>query len=234
MDGLYPELLRVNTHDDIRRWWEVMDRTTGAVVPVQTWHYDCAAGDVVIENAEPFHDYSVSFLAYIIWDPVHMYNAVINGWKDVEHQITFDVRQPKTHAYTLRRLRRYLEAVSYTHLAERPGLRHQNAGRRFWGQHRERAESVPAQQRPFRRRDLRLQHLAQAGRRRRRHRQDPDRHQLKPARLHLRSHTAPVPASTQQKEPRGQSAPGLFLSLSFDDEKRAQRHKARARCPSSR
>ena len=28
------------------------------------------------------------------------YNAVINGWKDVEHQITFDVRQPKTHAYT--------------------------------------------------------------------------------------------------------------------------------------
>ena len=109
MEGLYPELLRVNTHDDIRRWWEVMDRTTGQVVPVQTWHYDCAAGDVVIENAEPFHDYSVSFLAYIIWDPVHMYNAVINGWKDVEHQITFDVRQPKTHSYTLRRLRRYLE-----------------------------------------------------------------------------------------------------------------------------
>ena len=28
-----------------------------------------------------------------------MYNSVINDWKDVEHQIPFDVRQPKTHAY---------------------------------------------------------------------------------------------------------------------------------------
>ena len=25
-----------------------------------------------------------------------MYNAVTNGWKNFEHQITFDVRQPKT------------------------------------------------------------------------------------------------------------------------------------------
>ena len=48
-------------------------------------------------------------MAYLIWDPVHMYNSVINDWKDVEHQIPFDVRQPKTHAYTMRRLREYLE-----------------------------------------------------------------------------------------------------------------------------
>ena len=34
-----------------------------------------------------------------MWDPVHMYNAVVNDWKDVEPQITFDVRQPKTQAY---------------------------------------------------------------------------------------------------------------------------------------
>ncbi len=53
-------------------------------------------GCVVIHDAVPFHEYTVSFLAYIIWDPVHMYNAVTNEWKDFEHQITFDVRQPKT------------------------------------------------------------------------------------------------------------------------------------------
>ena len=57
-----------------------------------------------------------------MWDPVHMYNAVTNDWKDVEHQITFDVRQPKTHEYTMKRLRKFIEdhpyvnAVSYTHL----------------------------------------------------------------------------------------------------------------------
>ena len=43
---------------------------------------------------------------------VHMYNAVVNEWKDVEHQITFDVRQPKTHEYTMKRLRKFIEATT--------------------------------------------------------------------------------------------------------------------------
>lgn len=41
-----------------------------------------------MDSAKPFHDYTVSFLAYIMWDPVHMYNAVVNDWKDVVPQIT--------------------------------------------------------------------------------------------------------------------------------------------------
>lgn len=113
MEGLYPDLFEVNTRDDITRWWEVIDRTTGKPLSYESWRYDTAAGDVIVTAAIPFHEYSVSFLAYIIWDPVHMYNAVINDWKDVEHQITFDVRQPKTHAYTLQRLRRYIEEHPY-------------------------------------------------------------------------------------------------------------------------
>ena len=40
-----------------------------------------------------------------------MYNAVVNDWKDVEHQITFDVRQPKTHEYTMKRLRKFIESI---------------------------------------------------------------------------------------------------------------------------
>lgn len=46
----------------------------------------------MIHDAALFHDYSVSFLAYIMWDLVHMYNAVTNGWTKFEKQITFDVR----------------------------------------------------------------------------------------------------------------------------------------------
>ena len=42
-----------------------------------------------------------------------MYNAVVNDWKDVEPQITFDVRQPKTKAYSLERLRRFLDTHEY-------------------------------------------------------------------------------------------------------------------------
>ena len=108
MNHLYPDMLKVNNHDDITRWWEVIDRTTGDVVPVSEWSYDEETGDVTIHNAKKFHDYTVSFLAYIMWDPVHMYNAVTNGWTNFEKQITFDVRQPKTHKYSMERLRKFM------------------------------------------------------------------------------------------------------------------------------
>ena len=115
MKGLYPDMLSPNTRDDIKRWWEVVDRTTGKVVPTDEWDYNEEEGKVTIK-AVPFHEYTVSCLAYIMWDPVHMYNAVTNDWKDVEHQITFDVRQPKTHEYTLKRLRKFIEDHPYVNV----------------------------------------------------------------------------------------------------------------------
>ena len=120
MRGISPELMEVNTRDDIKRWWEVVDRTTGEPLSPEAWRYDADTGCVVIDEPEAFHDYTVSFLAYLIWDPVHMYNAVTNGWTDFEHQITFDVRQPKTHRFTMERLRRfiaehpYVDVIRYT------------------------------------------------------------------------------------------------------------------------
>ncbi len=118
--GISRELLEVNHRDDPKRWWEVIDRTTGQPLPPGAWDYDPAAGTVTIPAPEPFHDHTVSFLAYLIWDPVHMYNAVTNGWKDFEHQITFDVRQPKTRKFTMERLRKfiadhpYVDVIRYT------------------------------------------------------------------------------------------------------------------------
>lgn len=125
MDHLYPDMLEVNSRDDITRWWEVIDRTTGEVVPVSNWSYDEESGNVTIKPARPFHDYTVSFLAYIMWDPVHMYNAVTNDWKDVEHQITFDVRQPKTKEHSMKRLRRYLEANPHVNVIRYTTFFHQ-------------------------------------------------------------------------------------------------------------
>lgn len=113
MQGISEELLQINAHDDIRRWWEVMDRTANRPLAPEEWTFDEAVGAVVIPRPEAYHEYTVSFLAYLIWDPVHMYNAVTNDWKDFEHQMTFDVRQPKTHAYSLERLRRYIREHPY-------------------------------------------------------------------------------------------------------------------------
>lgn len=113
MTGLSSDLLAVNDHDDIYRYWEVIDRTSNMVLSTDKWTYDKSKQSVCISDAEPYHEYSVSFLAYLIWDPVHMYNAVVNDWKDFEHQIPFDVRQPKTHEFTMKRLRKYLEEHPY-------------------------------------------------------------------------------------------------------------------------
>lgn len=125
MKGISDELMMVNTRDDIKRWWEVIDRSTGEIVPTTNWNYQKDTGCVVICDAVPFHEYTVSFLAYIIWDPVHMYNAVTNEWKDFEHQITFDVRQPKTHKYSLERLRKYCEEHPYVNVIRYTTFFHQ-------------------------------------------------------------------------------------------------------------
>ncbi len=113
LKGVSEELLKVNDRDGIKRWWEVMDRTAGAPLAPEKWDYDAESGAVVIPAPEAFHDYTVSFLAYLIWDPVHMYNAVTNDWKDFEHQITFDVRQPKTRKFTMERLRKFIKDHPY-------------------------------------------------------------------------------------------------------------------------
>ncbi len=108
MKGFHTEQLKVNTIDDPKRWWEVIDRTTGEVVSTDKWEYDAQTGEVVIETV-PYHQYTVSFLAFLIWDPVHMYNFITNDWKDAPHQLTFDVRQPKTQVYVKEKLRKWCE-----------------------------------------------------------------------------------------------------------------------------
>ena len=125
MKGISPELMEVNTRDDIKRWWEVMDRTLGEPLSLEAWDYNKETGCVVIREAAPFHEYTVAFLAYLIWDPVHMYNAVTNNWQNFEHQITFDVRQPKTHKFTMERLRKFIAEHPYVNVIRYTTFFHQ-------------------------------------------------------------------------------------------------------------
>jgi len=125
MKGISPELMEVNTRDDIKRWWEVMDRTTGEPISTDAWDYNAQTGCVEVPNPAPFHEYTVAFLAYLIWDPVHMYNAVTNNWQNFEHQITFDVRQPKTHKFTMERLRKFIAEHPYVNVIRYTTFFHQ-------------------------------------------------------------------------------------------------------------
>ncbi len=108
MKGFHTQQLKVNDIDDPKEWWEVIDRTTGEVVPTSDWSYNSKSGKVTL-NSKPFHVYTVSFLAFLIWDPVHMYNFITNDWTDAPHQLTFDVRQPKTKEYVKKKLRKFCE-----------------------------------------------------------------------------------------------------------------------------
>ncbi|MEG0276009.1 MAG: 1,3-beta-galactosyl-N-acetylhexosamine phosphorylase [Coprobacillus sp.] len=108
MKGFHTEQLKPNFIDDPKRWWEVIDRTTGEVVPTTNWSYHEESGTVTIETI-PYHVYTVSFLAFLIWDPVHMYNFITNDWKDAPHQLTFDVRQPKTQIFVKEKLKKFCE-----------------------------------------------------------------------------------------------------------------------------
>ena len=105
MEHFYKDQFKVNPTNDIHRWWEVIDRTTDNVV--SNWYFDEENGDVVIEEAIPYHAYTVSFLAFIVWDPVHMYNFLTNDWVDEEHQMTLDVRLPETQKHVIEKLHKF-------------------------------------------------------------------------------------------------------------------------------
>lgn len=99
MKGYFTEQVQPDYVHDVKRYWEVIDRTTGTVVPTDLWDVDTQQDTVIIHETSPFHEYTVSFLVYAIWDPTQMYNHITNHWGDVPHDIPFDVRQPHSNQY---------------------------------------------------------------------------------------------------------------------------------------
>lgn len=108
MAAFYAEQLQPNRLADPHRYWEVMDRTAGQVVPAERWSYDPERDTVTIEAAEAMHEYTVAFLAHIIWDPVEMYNHLTNDWGDKEHEIPFDIYHPATREFVFDTFRQWL------------------------------------------------------------------------------------------------------------------------------
>ncbi len=98
MDGFFEEQFVVNDSDASLKYWEVYDRTTEEKVDASCWSYDKTGGNVVISGATPFHTYTVSFLAYRIWEEISMYNHVTNNW-DKEHLMPIDPRTQEAKDY---------------------------------------------------------------------------------------------------------------------------------------
>ncbi len=108
MADFFPEQFRVNDSEDSMRYWQVYDRTTDTLVDVAGWSYDRDKQEVTLEGITPWHNYTVSFLAYRIWEEISMYNHTTNNW-DKEHLMQIDPVYPETQAYMLEWMTKWCE-----------------------------------------------------------------------------------------------------------------------------
>lgn len=108
MKDFYEEQFRVNDGADSMKYWEVYDRTTEEKLSAEKWSYDKESGDVTLTEAVPFHNYTVSFLAYRIWEEISMYNHVTNNW-DKEHLMPVDPRSSEAQDYMYGWLKNWCE-----------------------------------------------------------------------------------------------------------------------------
>ena len=104
MEKLFDQQFRPNSDADIKKYWQVMDRTTGETH--FNWSYK--DGIVTVNNPKLYHEYSVDFLAYQLWEPVSMYNHLTNNWTE-EHRMPIDVRYSEVQAHILTVLEQWLK-----------------------------------------------------------------------------------------------------------------------------
>lgn len=100
MADFFEEQFRVNDSDEAVEYWQVYDRTTDLPVEASKWRYDKEKQSVILEGVTAWHNYTVSFLAYRIWEEISMYNHTTNNW-DKEHLMQIDPVYPKTQEYML-------------------------------------------------------------------------------------------------------------------------------------
>ncbi|MGA2916817.1 MAG: 1,3-beta-galactosyl-N-acetylhexosamine phosphorylase [Sedimentisphaerales bacterium] len=98
--GYSYEQFRIDSEHNPKKYWEVIDRTTGQVVSTNDWRYLESSQEIIIRNPKKWHIYTVNFLVYQIWETTSMYNYITNNWTG-EHQMGLDPRQPQTYKHLL-------------------------------------------------------------------------------------------------------------------------------------
>ena len=104
LDGFFEEQLQVNETPEALEYMEVWDRTAGVRLEKALWSY--ADGRVTLAS-RPGREYTVSFLAWRVWEEISMYNHVTNHW-DKEHLMVLDPYSPCARAYLLQWMKDWL------------------------------------------------------------------------------------------------------------------------------
>lgn len=108
-ESFFGEQFAVNDSGRAMKYWEVYDRTSNRKVEAESWTYDREGGSVTVRGCTPFHKYTVSFLAYRIWEEISMYNHTTNHWEK-EHLLQIDPRYPEVREYLRGWMRSWCES----------------------------------------------------------------------------------------------------------------------------
>ena len=101
LDDFFEGQFVINDSPASMKYWQVFDRTANREISKGFWTYEKEAGNVIVNNVIPWHHYTVSFLAYRVWEEISMYNHTTNNW-DKEHLMPIDPVYPETQEYMLK------------------------------------------------------------------------------------------------------------------------------------
>lgn len=100
MDDFFKEQFKINDSEESMKYWQVYDRTTGTEVAREHWIYQKETESVIIKDICLWHKYTVSFMAFRIWEEISMYNHTTNHWEK-EHLMQIDPMHIETQEYLL-------------------------------------------------------------------------------------------------------------------------------------
>ena len=109
MEDFFAEQFEVNDSKEALGWWQVYDRTEDRLLTETEWEYHREDQTVTLAGAVDWHEYTVSFLAYRIWEEISMYNHTTNNWQK-EHLMQLDARYPEAQEYLLQWMKEWCES----------------------------------------------------------------------------------------------------------------------------
>ena len=98
LEDFFDEQFKINDSLRAFKYWEVYDRTEDRLLSEDEWTYEKGQGTVTLMDSTPWHEYTVSFLAYRIWEEISMYNHTTNNWNK-EHLMQIDPIYKETREY---------------------------------------------------------------------------------------------------------------------------------------
>ncbi len=107
LSGYFDQQFELNASPEALSFWQVYDRTAGREAPRESWTYE--NGEVTVNGCAPWHEYTVSFLAWRVWEEINMYNHTTNHWTS-EHLRQLDPRHPLAWEYLQKWLADWCEA----------------------------------------------------------------------------------------------------------------------------